>query len=144
MWRLCQASPQQISPVGVCSLQRPPYPLGLPAALQGLPGIRRPSQIRATVERHAPAQLVQGLRAPAQWAQRPPMLVLCTPQMAPSLHQPPPGWPATPYQQAVQLPGKSTGRGVTFDSSTDKAAPAGSQSTKDHGRQRTRGWGDSG
>ena len=26
MWRLCQASPLQISPVGVCPLQRPPYP----------------------------------------------------------------------------------------------------------------------
>ena len=26
MWRLCRASPPQISPVGVCPLQRPPYP----------------------------------------------------------------------------------------------------------------------
>ena len=60
------------------------------------------------------------------------------------LCQPPPGQPATPYQQAVQLPGKSTGRGVTFDPSVNKTAPAGSQSSEDHGRQRTRGQGDSG
>ena len=64
--------------------------------------------------------------------------------MAPPLHQPPPGRPATLYQQAVQPPGKSTGRGVTFDSSIDKAAPAGGQSAEDHGRQRTRGRGDGG
>ena len=64
--------------------------------------------------------------------------------MALPLHQPPPGQPATLYQQAVQPPGKSTGRGVTFDSSIDKAAPTGSQSAKDCGRQRTRGRGDGG
>ena len=60
------------------------------------------------------------------------------------LHQPPPGWPATLYQQAVQLPGKSTGRGVTFNSPVDKTAPAGSQSTEDRGRPITRGQGDGG
>ena len=69
----------------------------------------------------------------------PPTSALHTPQMAPPLHQPPPGWPATPYQQAVQLPGKSTGRGVTFDSSVDKTSPTGGQSLEDCGRQRTRG-----
>ena len=37
-----------------------PLPWGLPAALQGLPGIGRSTQIRATVERHTRAQLVQG------------------------------------------------------------------------------------
>ena len=36
------------------------------------------------------------------------------------------------------------GRGVTFDPSVDKTSPAGSQSLEDHGRQRTRGWGDDG
>ena len=85
-----------------------------------------------------------GLRAPAQQAQAPPTSVPHTPQMAPPLRQPPPSWTATPYQQAVQPPGKSTGRGVTFNSPTDKAAPTSSQSTKDHGRQRTRGWGNGG
>ena len=96
-------------------------------------------QIRAAVERHTRAQLAQGPRA-----QTLPMLVPRIPQMAPPLHQPPPGQPATPYQQAVQPPGKSTGRGVTFDSSVDKTAPTGGQSSEDHRRQRTRGRGDSG
>ena len=59
--------------------------------------------------------------------------------MAPPLHQPPPSWPATLYQQAVQLPSKSTRVGVTFDSSADKAAPTGGQGTKGHGRQSTQG-----
>ena len=66
------------------------------------------------------------------------------PTSAPPLHQPPPGWPVTPYQQAVQPPGKSTVRGVTFYSSIDKTAPAGGQSSEDHRRQRTRGRGDGG
>ena len=128
------------------SLPPPEAPLarGLPTALQGLPGIGRSIQIRATTERHARAQLVQGPRGLAQWAQMPPMSAPHTPQMALPLRQPPPGQPATPYQQAVQLPGKSTGRGVTFDSSIDKTPPTGSQSSEDHGRQRTRGQGDGG
>ena len=123
------------------SLPPPEVPLSqeLPTALQGLPGIGRSTMIRGAVERHARAQRVLG-----PWAQVPPTSVLHTPQMAPPLHQPPPSWAATPYQQAVQPPGKSTGRGVTFDSPTNKAAPAGSQSTEDHGRQKTRGWGDGG
>ena len=100
--------------------------------------------IRGTVERHARAQLVPGLWAPAQLAQAPPMMAPHTPQMALPLRQPPRSRKATPYQQAVQLTGKSTGRGVTFDSTADKAAPTGGQSTEDHGRQRTRGWGDGG
>ena len=114
-----------------------PLPQGLPTALQGLPGIGMSMQIRATVERNARAQLVQGPWALAQQAQTLPM-------SAPPLHQPPPGWPVTPYQQAVQPPGKSMGRGVTFDSFVDKTAPAGGQSSEDCRRQRTRGWGDSG
>ena len=66
---------------------------------------------------------------------------LQAPQMVPPIHQPLPlsrGWPATPYQQAVQPPSKSTGLGVTFDSA-DKHAAAGSQDADGHGRQRTRG-----
>ena len=57
-----------------CSLLPPeaPLPQRLPAALQGLPGIRVSMQIRAAVERHARAQLVQGPWALAQWAQMPP------------------------------------------------------------------------
>ena len=120
-----------------------PQPRALPAALQCLPGVRRSTQIRATLERHTQAQLAQGPRALAQQAQMPPMLALCTPQMTPPLHQPPPGQPATPYQQMVQLPGKSTGGGVTFDSSANKAVPIGGQGTEGHGRQCTRGREDS-
>ena len=128
------------------SLPPPEAPLsqGLPTALQELPGVGRSIQIRAATKRQARAQLAQGPRGLAQWAQMLPMSVPPTPQMAPPLRQPPPGLPSTPYQQAVQPPGKSSGRGVTFDSSIDKTPPIGSQSLEDHGRQRTRGWGDGG
>ena len=87
---------------------------------------------------------MQSPRGLAQWAQTQPTSVPHTPQMALPLHQPPPGWPATLYQQAVQLQGKSTGRGVTFDPSIDKTAPVGGPSSQDHGRPITRGWGDGG
>ena len=82
------------------SLPPPEAPLsrGLPTASQGLPGIRRSTQIRDAVERHARAQLVQGLWAPAQQAQMPPTSAPGTPQMAPPLCQPPPSQLATPYQ----------------------------------------------
>ena len=121
-----------------------PLPQGLPTASQGLSRIGKSIQVRATVERHAQAQMAQGPWALAQWALMLPMLAPCTPQMAPPLRQPPLGWPATPYQQVVQPPGKSTRRGVTFNSSIDKTAPAGSQSSEDHSRQRIRGRGDGG
>ena len=45
--------------------------------------------------------------------------------------------PATPYQQAVQLPVKPKGRGVTFDTSADKVAAVGGQDADSHRRQRT-------
>ena len=44
----------------------------------------------------------------------------------------------------MQPPGKSTGRGVTVEPPSDRAAPVASQTTQDHGRQQTRGWGDRG
>ena len=72
-------------------------------------------------------------------------LVPQAPQMAPPICQPlpfPRGWPATPYQQAVQLPSKPTGLGVTFDSSADKPAPTGGQDANGHGRQGTQGQDD--
>ena len=112
--------------------------------MQGLSHVRRSIQVRAAVESQAQAQLVQGPMGLAQPAQTQPMLVPHTPQMALPLHQPPPRWPATPYQQVIQQPGKSTGRGVTFNPSTDKTAPAGSPSSQDYGRPTTRGWGDGG
>ena len=119
-------------------------PQGLPTALQGLSHVGRSIQVRATVERQAQAQLVQGPRGLAQQAQIQPTSAPCTPKMAPLLHQPPPGQPATLYQQVVQLPAKSAGRGVTFDPSIDKTTPAGGPSSEDHGRPITRGRGDGG
>ena len=141
------APPPGLTPPDFSSWSLPPRgPLfqGLPTALQGLSHIGRSIQVRAAVERQAWAQLVQGPRGLAQRAQTQPTLAPCTPQMAPSLCQPPPGWPATLYQQAVQPPGKSTGRGVTSDPSIDKTAPTGGPSSQDHGRLITRGWGDGG
>ena len=120
-----------------------PLPLGLPAASQGLSHIGRSIQVRATAERQAQAQLAQGPRGLVQAAQTQPPVVPCTPQVVLPLHQPPPGQPATQYQQAVQPPGKSTRRGVTFDPSADKTAPASGPSSQDHGRPTTRGCGDS-
>ena len=58
-------------------------------------------------------------------------------QMAPAIRQPPPlsqSQPATPYQQLVQLPSKTSGLGVTFDSSASKPAATDSQDTDVHGR----------
>ena len=120
-----------------------PLPRGLPTASQHLPPIGRSTQVRATLERHSQVQLVQAPWSPAQQTQMSTALALCTPQVAPPLCQPPPGWPATPYQQAVQLSGKSTAVGVTFDFSTNKAAPTGGQGAEGHGRQSTRGQDDS-
>ena len=121
-----------------------PLPQGLPAASQGLSHIGRSIQIRAMAKRQARAQLTQCPRGLVQPAEIQPLVAPCTPQVVPPLCQPPPGWPATQYQQAVQPPGKSTGRGVTFNPSTDKTAPAGSPGSQDHGRSTTRGRGDGG
>ena len=69
-------------------------------------------------------------------------LVPQAPQMALAIRQLPLlSWsrPATPYQQMVHPPAKTTGLGVTFDSSATKPAPTGSQDTDVHGRQATRG-----
>ena len=126
------APPLGITPPDFSSWSLPPpeasLPQGLPAASQGLSHIRRSIQVRAAVERQARAQLAQGPRGLAQWAQTQPTSVPCTPQP----------------QQVVQLPGKSTGRGVTANPSVDKTAPAGGPSSQDHGRPITRGWGDGG
>ena len=50
--------------------------------------------------------------------------------------------PATPYQQMVHPLAKTTGLGVTFDSSATKPAPTDSQHTDMCGRQATQGQGD--
>ena len=56
-------------------------------------------------------------------------LVPQAPQMAPAICQPPllsQSRPATLYQQTVHLPARTSGLGVTFDSSATKPAPTGS------------------
>ena len=98
--------------------------------------------MRATLDRQAQAPRTPVPQAPALQAP-----VLQAPQMAPPLHQPLPssrGQPATLYQQAVQPPSKSTGLGVTFDSSTNKPAATGGQDADGCGRQSTRGRDDNG
>ena len=68
-----------------------------------------------------------------------------TPQMPTPIHQLPllpRSRQATPYQQLVQPPSKTSGLGVTFDSSASKPAPTNSWDTDVHGRQATRGQDD--
>ena len=72
-------------------------------------------------------------------------IVSQTPQMPTPIHQPPllpQSRQATPYQQLVQPPSKTSGLGVTFDSSASKPAPTDSWDTDVRGRQATRGQDD--
>ena len=65
-----------------------------------------------------------------------------TPQMPTPIRQPPllpQSRQATLYQQLVQLPSKTLGLGVTFDSSASKPAATDSWDTDVHGRQATQG-----
>ena len=67
-------------------------------------------------------------------------LVPQVPQMAPAICQLPLlPWsrPATPYQQVVQLPSKTSGLRVTFDSPASKPASTGSKDIDVHGIQVT-------
>ena len=62
------------------------------------------------------------------------------PQIPTPIRQPPlfpQSRQATPYQQQVQPPSKTSGLGVTFDSSATKPAPTTSQDTDVCGRQAT-------
>ena len=95
--------------------------------------------LRGTAERNARAQMAQCPGGLAQQAQTQPTSVLHVSQTVLPLCQPLPGWPAMPYQQVVQLPRKSTGRGVTSNPSADKTAPMGGASPQDHRRPTTRG-----
>ena len=92
-----------------------PASRGLPTASPGLPGVGRSLRLRGTAERNAGAQMAQHPGGLAQQTQTPPTSAPCTPQMALPLCQPLPGWPAMPYQQAVQPPMKPMGRGVASD-----------------------------
>ena len=72
-------------------------------------------------------------------------LVPQAPQMAPAICQPPllsQSQPTAPYQQTVHPPAKTTGLGVTFDSSATKPTPTDSQDTDVHRRQAIQGLGN--
>ena len=120
--------------------QEVPLPPGLPASPLYRPPVGRATSLRAALDRQAQvlratAPQAQALQVPTSQA---PMSQ--APQMVPPLCQPLPSsrsQPATPYKQEVQPPSKPKGRGVTFDSSTDKCPAAGSQDADSHGRQRT-------
>ena len=111
-------------PPGLSIWSMPPLEACLPkgpvVSLQYRPPIGRATQLRATLSGQA--------------------LVLQAPQMAPPICQLlpfPRGQPATLYQQAVQPPGKSSGLGVTFGSSTTKPAPTSGQDADVCRRQST-------
>ena len=133
--------PPGLTPPDYSIWSMPPLESSLPEGLPGSPWYRPPigraAQLRAALDRQAQVLWAPALQAPASQA-----LVPRTPQMAPPLHQPLPssrGWPGTPYQQVVQPLSKSTGLGVTFDSSANNPVAAGNQDTDGHGRQRTQG-----
>ena len=115
-----------------------PPPPGLPAS-----PLHRPPMGRASLlTHHQQAQVLRATvpQAPTPSALRSPAPLPQAPQMAPPLCQPLPSsgsWPATPYQQAVQPPVKPKGRGVTFDTSTDKVAAVCGQDANSCGRQKT-------
>ena len=140
------------------SLPRPEAPLtgGLPAPSGGPPGIGR-----QTVGPQASGQWALGQRAPA-----PPIQVPSAPQGMLPVHQLRLRQPATPYQQAVQLPSqpytpyqqavqsliqpailyqkavqpprRPAGRGLTAQPPSDRADPAAGQTIPDHGRPQAR------
>ena len=69
----------------------------------------------------------------------PPTTRLCMPQMMP-VQQPCPEQLATPYQQAMQLPKRPMGWGVSADIPADKTTPMGG-ATQDGERPAVRGQG---
>ena len=140
--------------------QEVPPPPGLPVSPLYQPPLGRASLLRAAVNQQAQVLRTPGSQTPASQAptlqarvlratapQAPPPSAPKSqapppqaPQMVPPLCQPLPStgsWLATPYQQAVQLPVKPKGRGVTFDTSADKVAAVGSQDADGRRRQRT-------
>ena len=140
--------PPGLTPIDFSNWRLPPPEApasrGLPTAPPGLPGVGRSIRLRGTAEKNTGAQMVQHPGGLAQRTQTLPTSVLCMPQTAPPLHQPPPGQPAMPFQQAVQLPKKPTGRGVVSNPPTDKTTPVCSACSQDCGRSNMRGWGGGG
>ena len=119
--------------------EAPPSP-GLPVSPRYQPPVGRASQLRASIDRQAQVLQATALQAPTLQVPMPQ-----APQMVLPLCQPltsSRGQPATPYQQAVQLPSKTTGLGVTFNSSANQHAATGGQDATTHGRPATRGQDD--
>ena len=132
-----------------------PPPPGLSASPLHQPPMGRALLLRAAVNQQAQmlgtpgsqattsqAQVLRAMvpRAPMPLAPKSQVPLPQAPQTVPPLHKPLPSsgsWLATPYQQAVQPPVKPKGRGVTFDTSTDKVAAVGGQDTNGCRRQRT-------
>ena len=105
-----------------------PFPWKAP--IPPLPGTSPP--YRPPVGRTEWLKAILSERALVPWA----------PQMAPAIRQLPllpQSQPATLYQQMVQPPAKTTGLGVTFDSSATKPTPTDSQDTDVCRRQATQG-----
>ena len=100
-----------------------PASRGLPTAPPGLPGVGKSIRLRGMAKRIVGAQMAQRPGGLAQQTLTLPTLALCTPQMVPPLHQPPPGQLAMLYQQVVQPPKKSMGRRVTPDHPQIKLLP---------------------
>ena len=132
-------TPPDFSIWSIPPLEVPPHP-GLPASPLYWPPMGRASLLRAAVNQQAQMLWAPGLQAPTLQAQALRAMAPQAPMPLAPLHQSlqsSGSWPATPYQQAVQPPVKPKGRGVTFDTSTNKVAAIGGQDADGHGRQRT-------
>ena len=113
-------------PPGISIWDTSPWEAPIPQQLVTTPPYRPPigrgEQLKATLSMRAPVPRV--------------------PQIAPVICQPPLlpwGQPATPYQQLVQPPIRTSGPRVTFDSPATKPAPTSSWDTDVRGRQVSRG-----
>ena len=125
--------------------QEVPLTPGLPVSPLYQPPMGRATSLRAAIDRQAQVLRATAPQAPMPSAPKSQVPLPQAPQTAPPLCQPlssSRSRPATPYQQAVQPPIKPKGRGVTFDSSTDRVVAVGSQDANGHVRQRTHGQDD--
>ena len=104
-----------------------PLPWGLPTALQGLSHIERSIQVRATLERHTQARSgmlrhrIPG-SSPTGSNTAHVSAMHSSDGTASSSATTCPASNSVPTGSTVQPPGKSTGRGVTINSPTDKTA----------------------
>ena len=101
-------------------------------------GVGRSAGLWGTVKRITGSPHPGGL---AQKMPAPPTMMPCMSQTMP-VQQPHLERPATPYQQAVQLPKRPVGWGAVADTPADKTTPTG-DTMQDHRRPAARGWGHS-